>query len=73
MNKTIEIAKKHQKNGLVSDSNADVSEACANSQEAYSKPVLIRYGDVRDITLGGSIGLGESGSGTGGSPPRRPL
>jgi len=28
----------------------------------YEKPVLISYGDVRDITLGGSPGMGESGS-----------
>ncbi len=27
----------------------------------YEKPVLICYGDVRDITLGGTGGLGESG------------
>ena len=28
----------------------------------YRKPRLIRYGDVRDLTLGGSIGFGESGN-----------
>jgi len=27
----------------------------------YVKPQLIRHGDFRDITLGGSIGMGESG------------
>lgn len=30
---------------------------------AYEKPVLIAYGDVRDITLGPSPGFGESGAG----------
>ena len=36
----------------------------------YEVPELVCYGDVRDVTLGGSIGLGESGS----TPfdPRRP-
>ena len=29
----------------------------------YQKPVLISYGDVRDITLGPSPGFGESGAG----------
>ena len=28
---------------------------------AYQKPILISYGDVRDITLGSSFGEGESG------------
>ena len=27
----------------------------------YEKPLLIAYGDVRDITLGPTPGLGESG------------
>ena len=29
--------------------------------KAYEKPVLIAYGDVRDVTLGPTAGLGESG------------
>ena len=29
---------------------------------SYEKPVLICYGDVRDITLGPTPGLGESGN-----------
>jgi hypothetical protein len=42
--------------------------------KAYEKPVLIAYGDVRDITLGPTVGEGESGcafffrSGPGGCP-----
>lgn len=42
--------------------------------KAYEKPVLIAYGDVRDITLGPTFGEGESGcaflyrSGPGGCP-----
>jgi len=30
----------------------------------YIKPKLIRFGDVRDLTLGGSPGVGESGNPT---------
>lgn len=32
-----------------------------NDNKAYEKPVLICYGDVRDITLGPTTGTGESG------------
>ena len=32
------------------------------SVRRYEAPQLVCYGDVRDVTLGGSIGLGESGS-----------
>ena len=35
----------------------------ADSSYEYEKPVLICYGDVRDITLGPSPGAGESGAG----------
>ena len=28
----------------------------------YQKPVLVVYGDVRDVTLGPSLGIGESGN-----------
>ncbi len=28
----------------------------------YEKPVLMCYGDVRDVTLGPTAGLGESGN-----------
>jgi len=28
----------------------------------YQKPVLVSYGDVRDVTLGPSLGIGESGN-----------
>ncbi|MGB1254012.1 MAG: lasso RiPP family leader peptide-containing protein [Candidatus Promineifilaceae bacterium] len=29
----------------------------------YVKPQLIRYGNIRDITLGPSLGVGDSGMG----------
>ena len=37
----------------------------------YEAPKLIHYGDVRDVTLGGSLGIGESGS-TPSDPRRNP-
>ncbi|MCH2191920.1 MAG: lasso RiPP family leader peptide-containing protein [Gammaproteobacteria bacterium] len=37
----------------------------------YETPRLIHYGDVRDVTLGGSLGIGESGS-TPSDPRRNP-
>jgi hypothetical protein len=35
---------------------------CRAARKAYHSPRLIRYGDVRDVTLGPSPGLGESGN-----------
>lgn len=37
----------------------DVLNGC--EPKIYEKPVLISYGDVRDITLGPTFGEGESG------------
>ena len=34
----------------------------AKSVLNYEKPVLMCYGDVRDVTLGPTAGLGESGN-----------
>lgn len=31
-------------------------------RRAYSSPRLIDFGDVRDVTLGGSPGVGDSGN-----------
>lgn len=41
-----------------SDRDAEVQSLASQS---YEKPVLIAYGDVRDVTLGPTPGLGESG------------
>lgn len=38
-------------------------------RRAYHPPVLSRYGDVRGLTLGGSPGFGDSGSGGGQENP----
>ncbi len=35
----------------------------ATSAKPYETPTLISYGDVRDVTLGGTLGFGESGAG----------
>jgi len=42
-----------------------------NSQkkEVYKKPELIALGDIRDVTMGGSVGSGDSGSGGGSENP----
>lgn len=36
-------------------------DAVASSAHEYEKPVLQVFGDVRDVTLGPTPGLGESG------------
>jgi len=43
--------------GVIVDANH------AQRVKPYETPVLIAYGDVRDITLGGTLGMGESGAG----------
>jgi len=45
----------------VDQQSADTTLMSATKQ--YETPVLIVYGDVRDITLGGTLGFGESGAG----------
>ena len=39
------------------------AEVAVLSPKPYEAPELISYGDVRDITLGGTFGFGESGAG----------
>jgi len=39
------------------------------SRKRYSRPELVALGDVRDATLGGSPGIGDSGSPTSFRPP----
>jgi hypothetical protein len=36
-------------------------ESQCNFPKPYRKPILEELGDLRDITLGGSVGCGESG------------
>ena len=44
------------KNTEVADQGMSVS-----AQRKYEKPILLCYGDVRDVTLGPTPGFGESG------------
>ncbi len=46
-----------ESDGVIADANH------THSVKPYETPVLIAYGDVRDITLGGTLGMGESGAG----------
>ena len=51
------------------------SGAKGATSKPYQKPVLIAYGDVRDVTLGPTLGGGESGNSNtrcdrGNSPPQ---
>jgi hypothetical protein len=40
--------------------DAPVADTRAGQRKPYCKPTLRRHGEVRGITLGGSIGLNES-------------
>lgn len=33
------------------------------NKAAYKKPGLKPLGDIRDVTMGGSVGIGDSGAG----------
>jgi len=33
------------------------------NKEIYKKPELLALGDIRDVTMGGSFGTGDSGNG----------
>ena len=54
-----------------SDKEADNVLEKKDADFEYETPRLIHYGDVRDVTLGGSLGIGESGS-TPSDPRRNP-
>ena len=42
---------------------APAAPAAPRTRKPYSKPVLEALGDIRDVTMGGSLGAGESGMG----------
>ena len=54
-----DIKKQQERN---SELGAAVLESESSGNEQYEKPSLTCYGDVRDITLGPTPGLGESGN-----------
>jgi hypothetical protein len=46
---------------IILGSEEPSDQAPSNNRKAYHKPVLELLGDIRSVTLGGSIGSGESG------------
>jgi hypothetical protein len=46
------------------------SENQKPSKTAYHAPALRVYGDIRDVTLGGTPGMGESGKNVGVKKPK---
>ena len=45
-----------------------VEKPSTNEKRSYKAPVLVEYGDVRDVTLGPTVGIGESGNELGRRP-----
>ena len=37
-------------------------ETPSNDKKQYVKPTLKPLGDIRDVTMGGSVGIGDSGN-----------
>jgi len=37
-------------------------ETPSKEKKQYVKPVLKPLGDIRDVTMGGSVGIGDSGN-----------
>lgn len=48
------------------------SETAGPTRRAYARPRLEVLGDVRDLTLGGSPGIGDSGNPENFRPPTSP-
>lgn len=46
---------------IASEGNRSGAGQCPNRRRPYASPALQRFGDIRDYTLGGSIGPGDSG------------
>ncbi len=57
MNKSLKTTSSRQESACESDGD------CSAMPKAYETPRLMCYGDVRDVTLGGTLGEGESGAG----------
>lgn len=57
MNKSLKTTSLRQESQRESEGD------CSVMPKAYETPRLMCYGDVRDVTLGGTLGEGESGSG----------
>jgi hypothetical protein len=39
-----------------------IQKPITNNKKEYVKPCLKNLGDIRDVTMGGSPGIGDSGS-----------
>ncbi len=50
-------------------SKGEIDVVANESRLMYETPTLIYYGDVRDVTLGPTVGIGESGNELGRRPP----
>lgn len=48
----------------------ETAEAPAPSRRAYTRPWLEVLGDIRDLTLGGTPGVGDSGDPVNFDPPQ---
>lgn len=53
----------HAPQSMLKLDNTNVASQALNGsvERQYEKPVLLCYGDVRDVTLGPTPGFGESG------------
>ena len=49
-----------------------LQQAAGPSRRAYQRPQLEVLGDIRDLTLGGSPGIGDSGNPGNFKPPTSP-
>jgi hypothetical protein len=54
---------KKNRDGPAIDQEGNVFGTAVLAHKPYETPLLTAFGDVRDITLGGTIGFGESGAG----------
>lgn len=62
------LIQKNELRVVCGDTENGQSTELALNEKNYEAPVLIHHGDVRDVTLGPTVGIGESGNELGRRP-----
>lgn len=47
---------------MMKDNNKQANKNKKQLKKTYMKPELVNLGDIRDVTMGGSFGSGDSGN-----------
>lgn len=47
---------------MMKENNKQTNQIKQQFKKSYKKPELVSLGDIRDVTMGGSFGSGDSGN-----------